>query len=165
MTIPQAMAVIKRNIYLELSFLSRSCPSTIVTCGFITPLIQDSINNLESEYKTLQSKEEEMKNTIGYSKMAYEIGKDLKLIENNINNEDKKKNLIKNYLYSINKMKSQVGYYLNETWIKDIKSNLGQAILTKNIFRNKNYLEIYELHKRLNTIKENKRLRSLFFCL
>lgn len=124
--------------------------------------IEKSIKTLEEKYKTLQISQDELSNTIGYSKRLYEIGGDLKFVENSIESEKKKKNLIKTYLYSINKMKNQVGYYLNETWIKDIKSNLGQSILTKNIFRNKNYLEIYELHNRLKTIKENKFYKKEF---
>lgn len=125
-------------------------------------IIEKNIKILEEKYKNLQIRQDEISNTIGYSKMAYEIGGELKFVENSIQSEEKKKNLIETYLYSVNKMKNQVGYYLNETWIKDIKSNFGQPILIKNIFRNKNYIEIYELYNRLSIINENKYYKKEF---
>ena len=118
--------------------------------------IKSNIKSKQNEYKELENLKENLSNTIGYNKTINNIDRDLKSLESDINKEEKDKGLIEGYLRSINKMKNQVGYYLNETWIKEIKSNLGKSILTKNIFRNKNYLEIYELYNRLNTINKNK---------
>ena len=116
--------------------------------------IDDSIEKLKNKIDKLEMSNLNIKNKLGYEKTYKNVESDIRILKENIDIEDRKREVVGRYLLNINKIKNKLSHYLNETWLRDVKSMKTKSIVTHKIFKSKSYIEIYELYNKLKKINE-----------
>lgn len=79
----------------------------------------------------------------------YSINEDLNISKNELDKYTLELNQIKEYIDNISKIKNSLSFYLNESWLLNIESDLNYTVSSK-IIKNKYYNEVYEIYKNLS---------------
>ncbi|MEJ8554845.1 hypothetical protein [Tepidibacter sp. Z1-5] len=107
-------------------------------------------NEENNKYSILKKNYDSIsKNNKNMIKRRREIKRDIDIMESEIENYIKKEDTIKLYIERINKFKNELNYYMNETWLKDIKIKHCDNKPSVRMLKNKNYGSIYKIYMNL----------------
>lgn len=128
--------------------------------------LNKEIEELEKEKNELQKLLNFINNSLYNADNVYKAKKDY---ENQIKSRI---DTIKEYNYTISNIsqycfkaktyRGLIGYFKNETFLKDISNDFKGIVISNNIVRNQNYNAIYNIYMELKHMDTNKQNRNMF---